>query len=56
MMYQAESLTGIKNPIQAGEALIRRGERTKWVIIKMGSKGSILINRSTVSCAPAFKV
>ncbi|CAL9154963.1 unnamed protein product [Musa hybrid cultivar] len=53
---EAESLTGIKNPIQAGEALIRRGERTKWVIIKMGSKGSILINRSTVSCAPAFKV
>ncbi|KAJ8512646.1 hypothetical protein OPV22_003080 [Ensete ventricosum] len=53
---EVESLTGIKNPIQAGEALIRRGERTKWVIIKMGSKGSILINRSTVSCAPAFKV
>ncbi|WOK98649.1 hypothetical protein Cni_G07361 [Canna indica] len=53
---EAESLTGIKNPIRAGEDLMNRGVRTKWVIIKMGSKGSMLINRSTVACAPAFKV
>ncbi|URD72700.1 pfkB family carbohydrate kinase [Musa troglodytarum] len=52
---EVESLTGIKNPIQAAQELISRGERTKWVIIKLGSKGSILINRSTVSCAPSFK-
>ncbi|RWW89180.1 hypothetical protein BHE74_00001855 [Ensete ventricosum] len=54
--YQVESVTGIKNPIQAGQELISRGVRTKWVIIKLGSKGSILVNRSTVSCAPSFKV
>ncbi|KAJ8497710.1 hypothetical protein OPV22_008262 [Ensete ventricosum] len=53
---EVESVTGIKNPIQAGQELISRGVRTKWVIIKLGSKGSILVNRSTVSCAPSFKV
>ncbi|XP_008806246.2 probable fructokinase-1 [Phoenix dactylifera] len=53
---EAESLTGITNPIRAGLELIRKGVRTKWVIIKMGSKGSILITQSIISCAPAFKV
>ncbi|KAF6173481.1 hypothetical protein GIB67_027176 [Kingdonia uniflora] len=53
---EAESLTGIKNPILAGQQLLNKGVRTKWVIIKMGSKGSILITRSSISCAPAFKV
>ncbi|WOK97996.1 hypothetical protein Cni_G06709 [Canna indica] len=53
---EIESLTGINNPIKAGQELIRRGVQTKWVVVKMGSKGSILINRSTVSCAPSFKV
>uniref|UniRef100_A0A6I9QA22 Uncharacterized protein LOC105032644 n=2 Tax=Elaeis guineensis var. tenera TaxID=51953 RepID=A0A6I9QA22_ELAGV len=33
---EVESLTGITNPIQAGRELIRKGVRTKWVIIKMG--------------------
>ncbi|KAJ6810841.1 uncharacterized protein M6B38_104930 [Iris pallida] len=53
---EAESLTGIRNPILAGQDLIRKGLHTKWVIIKMGSKGSILITKTGVSCAPAFKV
>ncbi|XP_058105564.1 uncharacterized protein LOC131249018 isoform X2 [Magnolia sinica] len=52
---EAESLTGIANPITAGEELITKGLRTKWVIIKMGSKGSILITTSRICCAPAFK-
>ncbi|XP_057512596.1 fructokinase-1-like [Actinidia eriantha] len=53
---EAESLTGIGNPVLAGQELLRKGLRTKWVIVKMGAKGSILITMSSISCAPAFKV
>ncbi|KAM5563561.1 fructokinase-1 [Rosa sericea] len=53
---EAESLTGIKNPILAGQQLLKQGVQTKWVIVKMGPKGSILITKSGISCAPAFKV
>ncbi|GAA0140239.1 hypothetical protein LIER_01623 [Lithospermum erythrorhizon] len=55
-MEEAESLTGIKNPILAGQELLRKGIRTKCVIVKMGPRGSILITMSTICCAPAFKV
>ncbi|XP_052169926.1 fructokinase-1 isoform X2 [Diospyros lotus] len=53
---EAESLTGIRNPVLAGQDLLRKGSRTKWIIVKMGAIGSILISASSVSCAPAFKV
>ncbi|XP_015575894.1 fructokinase-1 isoform X2 [Ricinus communis] len=53
---EAESLTGIGDPLLAGQGLLRNGLRTKWVIVKMGSKGSILVSISNISCAPAFKV
>ncbi|PKU72497.1 uncharacterized protein LOC110098787 isoform X1 [Dendrobium catenatum] len=53
---EAESLTGIKNPILAGRELIEKGIRINWVIIKMGAKGSMLITKSSISCAPAFTV
>ncbi|XVF71940.1 hypothetical protein PTKIN_Ptkin12aG0080500 [Pterospermum kingtungense] len=53
---EAESLTGIANPILAGQELLRKGVHTKWVVVKMGSKGSILITTSSITCAPAFKV
>ncbi|OMO78418.1 Carbohydrate kinase PfkB [Corchorus capsularis] len=53
---EAESLTGIVNPILAGQELLRKGVRTKWVVVKMGSKGSILITASSITSAPAFKV
>ncbi|CAB4321896.1 unnamed protein product [Prunus armeniaca] len=53
---EAESLTGIENPISAGQELLKQGVHTKWVIVKMGPRGSILITRSSISCAPAFKV
>ncbi|XP_077239221.1 pfkB-like carbohydrate kinase family protein isoform X2 [Tasmannia lanceolata] len=53
---EAESLTGIANPILAGQELIRKGERTRWVVIKMGPKGSILITPQSIACAPGFKV
>ncbi|KAF7804672.1 fructokinase-1 [Senna tora] len=52
---EAESLTGIGNPILAGQELLKRGIRTKWVIVKMGPRGSILISKSSIACAPAFK-
>ncbi|KAL2323474.1 hypothetical protein Fmac_027853 [Flemingia macrophylla] len=53
---EAESLTGIGDPILAGQDLLKRGIHTKWVIVKMGSRGSILMTTSRVACAPAFKV
>ncbi|CAM8994717.1 unnamed protein product [Rhodiola kirilowii] len=53
---EAQSLTGVKDPIQAGKDLLRNGVRTKWVIIKMGARGSVLITTSSISCVPAFKV
>lgn len=53
---EAASLTGINNPILAGQELLNNGVCTKWVIVKMGPKGSILITKSIIMCAPAFKV
>ncbi|CAN6321325.1 unnamed protein product, partial [Urochloa humidicola] len=53
---EAESLTNVKNPIEAGQDLLKRGIRTKQVVIKMGSKGSIMITKNAVSCAPSFKI
>ncbi|KAL5068121.1 hypothetical protein RYX36_019008 [Vicia faba] len=53
---EAESLTGIGDPILAGQKLLKVGIRTKWVIVKMGLKGSILITTSSIVCAPAYKV
>ncbi|XP_022960246.1 fructokinase-1 [Cucurbita moschata] len=53
---EAESLTGIKDPILAGKELLKKGVRTKWVIVKMGPRGSILITKTGIACAPAFKV
>lgn len=56
MIFQAESLTGIANPILAGQELLRTGVRTKWVVVKTGPRGSILITTSNITCASAFKV
>jgi len=53
---EAESLTNVKNPIEAGQELLKRGIRTKQVVIKMASKGSIMITKNAVSCAPSFKI
>lgn len=49
-------MTGIRDPILAGMEFLRKGICTEWVIVKMGSKGSILITKSSISFAPAFKV
>ncbi|CAA7395229.1 unnamed protein product [Spirodela intermedia] len=53
---EAEALTGLPSPILAGQKLISQGTRTNWVIIKIGSKGSVLVTKSCVFCAPAFEV
>ncbi|XP_060180977.1 probable fructokinase-4 [Lycium barbarum] len=53
---EAASLTGINDPILAGQELLKNGVCTKWVIVKMGPKGSILITKSSITCSPAFKV
>ncbi|KAB2068996.1 hypothetical protein ES319_A08G067800v1 [Gossypium barbadense] len=53
---EAESLTGLVDPILAGQELLRKGNCTKWVVVKMGPKGSILITKSGITCASAFKV
>ncbi|KAL9239722.1 hypothetical protein vseg_014016 [Gypsophila vaccaria] len=53
---EAESLTGISDPILAGQELLKNGIRSKWIIIKLGSKGSVLITMSGTSCAPSYKV
>ncbi|KAE8696302.1 MuDR family transposase [Hibiscus syriacus] len=53
---EVESLTDIANPILAGQELLKKGNRAKWVVVKMGSKGSILITKSDITCAPPFKV
>ncbi|KAE8666988.1 MuDR family transposase [Hibiscus syriacus] len=53
---EVESLTVIADPILAGQELLKKGNRDKWVVVKMGSKGSILITKSGIICAPAFKV
>lgn len=56
LVSQAEALTNIRNPVQAGQELLKRGIRTMQVVIKMGSKGSIMVTKNTISCVPAFKV
>ncbi|KAB2016096.1 hypothetical protein ES319_D08G072700v1 [Gossypium barbadense] len=53
---EAESLTGLVDPILSVQELLRKGNRTKWVVVKMGPKGSILITKSGITCASAFKV
>ncbi|KAE8660693.1 hypothetical protein F3Y22_tig00116951pilonHSYRG00664 [Hibiscus syriacus] len=55
--YAAEvGLTGLADPILAGQELLKKGNHAQWVLVKMGSKGSILITKSGITCAPAFKV
>ncbi|XP_039048067.1 fructokinase-1-like [Hibiscus syriacus] len=49
-------LTGLADPILAGQELLKKGNHAQWVLVKMGSKGSILITKSGITCAPAFKV
>lgn len=53
---EAESLTGLANPALAAQNLLHRGLFTKWVIIKMGSGGSMMVTSKGLFYAPALKV
>lgn len=53
---EAESLTGLANPALAAQDLLHRGLFTKWVIIKMGSGGSMMVTSKGLFYAPALKV
>jgi hypothetical protein len=49
-------LTGLANPALAAQDLLHRGLFTKWVIIKMGSGGSMMVTSKGLFYAPALKV
>ena len=53
---QAEALTGIADPVFSAKALLEKGENTKWVIVKMGEKGCLMITTQGIYQVPAFKV
>ncbi|XP_057825659.2 uncharacterized protein LOC131037517 isoform X1 [Cryptomeria japonica] len=53
---EAESLTEISNPVLAAQDLLQSGLNTKWVIIKLGSRGSLMVTSNGYHYAPAFKV
>uniref|UniRef100_A0A0D6R9F3 Carbohydrate kinase PfkB domain-containing protein n=1 Tax=Araucaria cunninghamii TaxID=56994 RepID=A0A0D6R9F3_ARACU len=53
---EAESLTGHPNPILAANDLLHRGLATKWVIIKLGSRGYLMVTLKGFHYAPTFKV
>jgi hypothetical protein len=56
MSWQAEALTGIADPVFSAKALLEKGENTKWVIVKMGEKGCLMITTRGIYQVPAFKV
>lgn len=51
---EAETLTGISDPIEAGKELLKKGPEI--VVIKLGEKGSIAITEEQILKMPAFKV
>ncbi|KAH9322665.1 hypothetical protein KI387_017304, partial [Taxus chinensis] len=53
---EAESLTKISNPVLAAQDLLQSGLITKWVIIKLGSRGSLMVTSNGCHYTPAFKV
>jgi len=51
---EAETLTGISDPIEAGRELLREGPEV--AVIKIGERGSVAITDKQVFKMPAFKV
>lgn len=49
---EARQLTGIVNLVEAGEAILELGPR--FVIIKKGEHGALLVTRAGVAAVPAF--
>lgn len=53
---EAEALTGVADPVLSAKRLLDRGQCTKWVIIKMGDKGCLMVTGNDAYRVPAFKV
>ena len=51
---EAETLTGVSDPVQAGQLLLRRGPRI--AVIKLGEEGAVAVTKDLVIRQPAFKV
>lgn len=51
---EAETLTGVSDPVQAGQLLLRHGPRI--AVIKLGEEGAIAVTEDRVTRQPAFKV
>lgn len=51
---EAEALTGISDPIEAGRKLLEYGPEI--VVIKLGERGSVAVTRDEMVRAPAIKV
>ena len=49
---EARQLTGIYNLIQAGKSLLKQG--VKYVIIKLGSNGSMLVSKKGIAQLPPY--
>lgn len=49
---EAELLTGIPNAVSAGQAILDMGP--KWVVVKKGEHGAVLVHRDGVATQPAY--
>ena len=49
---EAELFTGVRNPVAAGRRILVRGPR--FVIIKKGEHGAILVHRDAIAALPAY--
>ncbi|MCO5609515.1 hypothetical protein L7F22_063743 [Adiantum nelumboides] len=53
---EAKALTGLEDPTLAAKDLLAKGQRTKWVIVKLGESGCLMVTANSVYTVPAFKV
>ncbi|MCO5547079.1 hypothetical protein L7F22_000520 [Adiantum nelumboides] len=53
---EAKALTGLEDPTLAAKDLLAKGQRTKWVIVKLGESGCLMVTANNVYTVPAFKV
>lgn len=53
---EAKVLTGIEDPVLSAKSLLAKGQRTRWVIVKLGDRGCLMTTAHGVYKVPAFKV
>lgn len=57
VLCQAETVTGIADPIQSARSLLNaKGSKVEWVVLKVGAEGCYIATRETVLHHPAMKV